>query len=108
MRAARPQDDLLQFVSRRLSGSTGGSPAKIILRYVIRILARFFVLLVVLKRSVHAVLRGRCLSVDAPIQGATPALAILGSLVTPTPKHSLTICRACIIFASIIKTIAIV
>ena len=31
-------------------------------------------LVVVLKSQVHAVLRDRCLSVDAPIQGATPAL----------------------------------
>jgi len=34
---------------------------------------------------------GRCLSVDEPILGSTPALAILGSLTTPTPKYSLTI-----------------
>ena len=38
----------------------------------------------------YAVLRNWCLSVDEPVQGSTPALAILGSLVTPTPKHSLT------------------
>ncbi len=36
----------------------------------------------------HVVLRGKCLSVDEPIQGSTPALAILGSLITHTPKHS--------------------
>ncbi len=36
-----------------------------------------------------AVLRSWCLSVDEPILGSTPALAILGSLITPTPKHSL-------------------
>ena len=32
---------------------------------------------------VPTVLRGKCLSVDEPIQGSTPALAI-----TPTPKCS--------------------
>ncbi len=40
---------------------------------------------------VPTVLRGKCLSVDEPIQGSTPALAILGSLITPTPKCSLII-----------------
>ena len=40
---------------------------------------------------VPTVLRGKCLSVDEPIQGSTPALAILGSLTTPTPKYSLII-----------------
>ena len=40
-------------------------------------------------------LRGKCLSVDEPVQSSTPALAILGSLVTPTPKHVLTLCRVC-------------
>ena len=37
-------------------------------------------------KPVHVVLRGQCLSVDEPIQGSTAALAILGSLVTPTPE----------------------
>ena len=41
-RAARPQDDLLQSVSIRLSGSAGGPPAKIILRYVIHFCAKCF------------------------------------------------------------------
>jgi hypothetical protein len=45
--------------------------------------------LVLTARAVYAVLRGRCLSVDEPILGSTPALTIPGSLVTPTPKHSL-------------------
>ena len=47
----------------------------------------------------HVVLRGKCLSVDEPIQGSTPALAILGSLTTLTPKYSLIICRVCTIAA---------
>src|SRR5690554_8030550 len=38
------------------------------------------------------VLRGKCSSVDEPIQGSTPALAIHGSLTTPSSKHSLIIC----------------
>ena len=46
-----------------------------------------------------AVLRGKCLSVDEPIQGSTPALAILGSLTTLTPKYSLTISGVCTIAA---------
>ena len=52
----------------------------------------------------HAVLRNWCLSVDEPILGSTPALAILGSLITPTAKHSLisgvvsTICIGLICF----------
>ena len=48
---------------------------------------------------VPAALRGKCLSVDEPIQGSTPALAIHGSLTTLTPKHSLIICRVCTIAA---------
>ena len=39
--------------------------------------------------TVYAVLRGKCLSVDEPILGSTPALRIPASLVTPTPKYSL-------------------
>jgi hypothetical protein len=35
----------------------------------------------------YAVLRSWCLSVDEPVRGSTPARAILGTLVTPTPKH---------------------
>jgi hypothetical protein len=46
-------------------------------------------------KSVQVVLRGRCSSVDEPIQGSTPALVIHDSLTTPTPKHSLTICSVC-------------
>src|SRR5690554_2238956 len=46
-------------------------------------------------KSVQVVLRGRCSSVDEPIQGSTPALVIPDSLTTPTPKHSLTICSIC-------------
>ena len=42
-------------------------------------------------KPVHVVLRGQCLSVDEPIQGSTPALVIHDSLVTPTPKYSLSI-----------------
>ena len=48
---------------------------------------------------VPAVLRGKCLSVDEPILGSTPALAILGSLTTLTPKYSLTISGVCTIAA---------
>lgn len=41
--------------------------------------------------AVHAVLWGWCLSVDEHIQGSTPALAIHGSVITPTPKYTLII-----------------
>ncbi len=41
--------------------------------------------------GVHVVLRGKCISVDEPVQGSTPALVIPDSLTTPTPKYSLTI-----------------
>ena len=50
---------------------------------------------------VPTVLRGKCLSVDEPIQGSTPALAIPGSLTTLTPKYSLIICRVCTIAVSV-------
>ena len=50
------------------------------------------------------VLRGKCSSVDEPVQGSTPALTILGSLNTPTPKHSLTICTVSTIAVAIIYT----
>ena len=50
---------------------------------------------------VPAALRGKCLSVDEPILGSTPALAILGSLTTLTPKYSLIICRVCTIAVSV-------
>ncbi len=46
----------------------------------------------------HPVLQHWYLSVDEPIQGSTPALTILGSLVTPTPKYSLIIRAVCRLF----------
>ena len=48
---------------------------------------------------VPVVLRGKCLSVDEPILGSTPVLAILGSLTTLSPKYSLTISGVCTIAA---------
>ena len=45
-----------------------------------------------LVRFIRAVLRRCCLSVDEPVRGSTPALAIHGSLVTATAKHAMNIC----------------
>ena len=59
------------------------------------LLLRFFLALT--NTFAPVVLRGKCLSVDEPIQGSTPALAILGSLTTLTPKHSLIISGVCTI-----------
>jgi len=44
---------------------------------------------ILLENKVPAVLRNWCFSVGEPILGSTPARAILGTLVTPTLKHSL-------------------
>ena len=52
------------------------------------------------------VLRGKCSSVDEPVQGSTPALALPGSLTTPTPKHSLIISIVCTIAAPVIRATA--
>ena len=58
-------------------------------------------LLELINTFVPAVLRGKCLSVDEPIQGSTTALAIPGSLTTLTPKHSLIISGVCTIAVSV-------